>query len=313
MSGKNSAKASSISFRQNRLLLSNSVKDRIFLITILAPAFILLCFTIFIPIMKSVYMSFFDITLTNIKSAAWNNFANYRDVFSTGDFGTALKNTVFYASSVVVIQFILSMALAMILNMNIPGRKLLRTLVLIPWIVPTIVVALLWMWIFQPQYGVMNHILMGTGIINEPKTWLSDLKLAMPSVMIAALWRQLPFMTIMLLSGMQGIPEDMYEAAVIDGANKKQMFFHITLPFLANVIKTVTLVAVIENFKMFPLFWIMTGGGPVMATTTLAILSYQTAFTSLNLGKGAAIGVLWLLILILFSWGYNKLFSLRED
>ena len=137
--------------------------------------------------------------------------------------------------------------------------------------------------------------------------------LAMPSVMVAALWRQLPFMTTMLLAGMQSIPKDMYEAATIDGANKVQIFFHVTLPFLKTVIKTVTLVGVIENFKMFPLFWIMTGGGPLMATTTLAILSYQTAFISLDLGKGAAIGTLWVLLLVAFSWSYDKLYSLKED
>jgi multiple sugar transport system permease protein len=105
----------------------------------------------------------------------------------------------------------------------------------------------------------------------------------------------------------------MYEAAKIDGASSRQIFTSITLPLLKNTIKTVTLISIIENFKMFPLFWIMTGGGPLNATTTLAILSYKTAFIQLDLGKGAAIGAVWLVMLLIFSWGYSKLFSLGEE
>ncbi|UJF35730.1 carbohydrate ABC transporter permease [Paenibacillus hexagrammi] len=199
------------------------------------------------------------------------------------------------------------------MNSPIRFRKLTRTLILIPWTVPTIVASLLWMWLFQPQYGVINYMLQKLGFIDTPYQWLADLKLALPAVMTAALWRQLPFMTTMLLAGMQGISEDMYEAAKIDGANRRQTFLYITLPMLKNTIKTVTLISIIENFKMFPLFWVMTGGGPLNATTTIAILSYKTAFIQLDLGKGAAIGAIWLIILVLISWGYNKLFAIGED
>jgi multiple sugar transport system permease protein len=131
--------------------------------------------------------------------------------------------------------------------------------------------------------------------------------------MLAALWKQLPFMSTMLLAGLQGIPEDNYEAAEMDGANAMQKFRYVTLPHLKHTIKTVSLIAFIENFKMFPLFWIMTGGGPLDATTTLAIISYRTAFIKFDLGKGAAIGGVWLLLLLLFSWGYNRLFDIGED
>jgi len=293
--------------------ISELWKDRLFLLAIVSPAMILLILTIGIPIVKSIYMSFFDVSLLKMKSYSWNEFSNYRKIFENSEFFDSLRTTIVYVFGIVAVQFVLGMLLAMILNGPIALRKLTRTLILIPWTVPTIVASLLWMWLFQPQYGVINYILQQAGIIDKPYQWLADLKLALPAVMTAALWRQLPFMTTMLLAGMQGISEDMYEAAKIDGANKRQMFFHITLPMLKNTIKTVTLIAIIENFKMFPLFWVMTGGGPLTATTTIAILSYKTAFIQLDLGKGAAIGTLWLILLIFISWLYNKLFALGED
>lgn len=230
-----------------------------------------------------------------------------------GDFVHSIKITFTYVFTTVTIQFVLGIMLALVLNSKIRFQRGLRTVILIPWVIPTIIGALLWMWLFQPQYGVINHILMSLQIIDTPLQWLSDMYLALPAVIIAALWKQLPFMTTMLLAGMQGISEEIYEAAMIDGASKSRQFFAITLPMLKNTIKTVTLISCIENFKMFPLFWIMTGGGPLNATTTLAIESYRTAFIDLDLGKGAAIGAIWLIMMLLFSWAYNKVFSIGED
>lgn len=293
--------------------LNEKAKDAIFLAVIICPALLLLLFTIGIPIVKSLYMSFFEVSLLSMKSQVWNSFENYKQLFSDGEFAHAIGVTFRYVFSVVAIQFVLGIALALILNGKIPFRRALRTVILIPWVVPTLIGALLWMWLFQPQYGVLNYILQTLHVIDRPLQWLSDMQLALWAVMLAALWKQLPFMTTMLLAGMQGIPSDMYEAATIDGASKRQQFLYITLPMLKNTIKTVTLIACIENFKMFPLFWIMTGGGPVNATTTLAIFSYKTAFIELDLGKGAAIGAMWLVIMLLFSWVYNKLFAIGED
>ncbi|GGA14670.1 sugar ABC transporter permease [Paenibacillus marchantiophytorum] len=279
----------------------------------LAPPMALLFLTLGIPILKSIYISFFDVTLLHMNDYRWNNFANYLHLWTEQDFIQALRTTLIYVIGIVILQFVLGILLASILNHVVRMRKLLRTVILIPWTIPTIVVALLWMWLFQPQYGILNYILVSWGIIDKPYEWLSSLHLALPAVMVAALWRQLPFMSTMLLAGMQGISAEIYEASRIDGANRQQTFWYITLPQLKNTIRTVTLIAMIENFKMFPLFWIMTGGGPLNATTTLAILSYKTAFIKLNLGEGAAIGVLWLLLLLGISWGYNKLFSIGEE
>lgn len=288
-------------------------KDRVFVTALLLPALFILTFTIGIPIVKSIYMSFFDVSLLKMKHQPWNNLANYKEILSDGEFYSAVRVTLTYVACIVGIQFVLGLTLALVLNSSIRFKKLFRTLILIPWIVPTIVASLLWMWLLQPQYGLVNYVLLQLNIIDKPYAWLSDLKLALGAVIITALWRQLPFMSTMLLAGMQGISEDLYEAAQIDGANRRQLLFHITLPLLKNNIKTVSLISIIENFKMFPLFWIMTGGGPLNSTTTLAIHSYKTAFVQLDLGKGAAIGSLWLILMIFISIVYNKLFSLGED
>lgn len=295
-----------------RIHLSERWKDRLFIFTVLAPGLIMLLFTIGIPIVRSLYLSVFNVTLLSIKNMTWGGLSNYTSVLTDRLFFSSIGITFMYVFFVVVIQFVLGIALATLLNRKMRMQKVIRTVILIPWIIPTIVGALLWMWLFQPQYGVLNYILLELGIISESKQWLSDYYLALPAVMVAALWRQLPFMSTMLLAGMQGISDELYEAADIDGANSRQKFFYITLPMLKNTIKTVTLIACIENFKMFPLFWIMTGGGPLDRTTTLAVLSYKTAFIELDLGKGAAIGALWLLIMLAFSWVYNRLFSLGD-
>lgn len=288
-------------------------KDKVFLLAIVTPAFVLMIFTIGIPIVKSLYMSFFHVTLLSMKSMSWNSFDNYKTLLADGEFFTSLRTTLIYVFGIVSLQFVLGLMLALVLNSNIRFRKWIRTLILVPWIIPTIIGALLWMWLFQPQYGVINYVLQALHLADKPPQWLGSPALALPAVMVAALWKQLPFMSTMLLAGLQGIPEDNYEAAEMDGANAVQQFRYVTLPHLKHTIKTVSLIAFIENFKMFPLFWIMTGGGPLDATTTLAIISYKTAFIKFDLGKGAAIGGIWLLLLLLFSWGYNRLFDIGED
>lgn len=182
-----------------------------------------------------------------------------------------------------------------------------RTFLFLPWTIPSLVVALVWMFIFQPQYGVANYAL-GLGDYSI----LGSTNTAMLGVIIAAVWKQMPLMMIMLLSGLQTVPENLLEAAAIDGATGIQRFWTITIPCVMPVIKTVTLTSIVSNFQMFVLFFNMTGGGPVEATTTLPMYTYEVAFSGFDLGKGAAIGVLWLLFLVVFSTVYNRLLSAKE-
>ncbi len=279
-----------------------------FMIGLLTPAVAMLTFTIIIPVFVVIGMSFFHYSLMDIQNIVWNNFANYKSVFTDKEFLQTFLRTLIYVLGTVSTQFFIGLAVALLLNNSkIRGRKLFRSLLFLPWTIPSLVVAVTWMFIFQPQYGIANYLLQlgDYSILGSSKT-------AMLGVIVAAVWKQMPLMMIMLLSGLQTVPEDLKEAAVIDGASTWQKFKVITIPCIMPVIKTVTLTSIISNFQMFVLFFTMTGGGPVRASTTLPLYTYETAFTGFNMGKGAAIGVCWLLFLIIFSTVYNKILSKKE-
>jgi len=184
----------------------------------------------------------------------------------------------------------------------------LRSIIMTPWVIPTVISALIWMWIYQPQYGLLKYLVQVTsaGRVND-LAMLNRPDLALLGIAIAALWKQIPLTTLLLLAGLQNIPDDMLEAATMDGANSLIRFFRIVLPYMKSVIKIALSMAIIENFKQFPLVWTMTGGGPNNATTTLAILSYREAFVSSNLGSGAAVTTVWMLLMILVVFVYNRL------
>lgn len=288
--------------------MGRTKQDKIFAFLLILPVIIVISLTIFYPLVRSVFMSFFDYKLFARSSYPWNNFQNYKELFQEGDLFNSIFITFKFMVMVVSLIFILGLGSAVALNKKFRGRSLLRSILLLPWAIPTVITALLWMWVFQPQYGVFNYLLIKLNIITGPIAWVTSIKYSLFSVVIAAAWRQLPFITTMMLAGLQSIPKDLYAAAFIDGASNSQVFFKITLPMLSGVIKSTLLISIIDNFKQFPLFWIMTGGGPIGKTTTLAILTYKNSFINLNFGKGAAVSTCWLAILIIFSVVYNKLF-----
>ena len=290
--------------------------DKQFSLMLLSPAVIITVIFILVPVVDSIYRSFFDYKVKNIisgKPGTWNNFANYVKLFTNGKLPTAMTNTLLFVFGVVIAQFILGMALALVLNTNIRFSRFIRSIMMIPWVVPTLISGLVWLWMFQPQYGLVKYfvgILSGGkitdfAILNSPTT-------AMLGVSVAALWKQIPLATLLLLAGLANVPEDMLEAAKIDGANEAQRFFKITLPYMKSVIKVTVSMSIIENFKQFPLFWTMTGGGPDNSTTTMAILSYREAFVSNNFGSGAAVTTVWMLMMIAVVFVYNRIFR-KED
>ena len=290
--------------------------DKQFSLMLLSPAVIITVIFILVPVVDSIYRSFFDYKVKNIisgKPGTWNNFANYVKLFTNGKLPTAMTNTLLFVFGVVIAQFILGMALALVLKTNIRFSRFIRSIMMIPWVVPTLISGLVWLWMFQPQYGLVKYfvgILSGGkitdfAILNNPMT-------AMLGVSVAALWKQIPLATLLLLAGLANVPEDMLEAAKIDGANEAQRFFKITLPYMKSVIKVTVSMSIIENFKQFPLFWTMTGGGPNNSTTTMAILSYREAFVSNNFGSGAAVTTVWMLMMIAVVFVYNRIFR-KED
>ena len=297
-------------------LWKNQTGDKIFAIALLIPAIITTVSFILVPVVDSIYRSFFDYKVRNIISGqpgVWNNFANYTKLFSNGKLIPSMTNTLTFVFGVVIAQFVLGMALALILNSNVKFSRFIRSIMMVPWVVPTLISGLVWLWMFQPQYGLVKYFvgvltkgrITDFAILNNPDT-------AMFGVSVAALWKQIPLATLLLLAGLANVPEDMQEAAKIDGANGVQRFFRIVLPYMKSVIKVTVSMSIIENFKQFPLFWTMTGGGPNNSTTTMAILSYREAFVSNNFGSGAAVTTVWMLMMIVVVYIYNRIFK-SED
>jgi multiple sugar transport system permease protein len=295
------------------MTLKSKTGDKVFGTILLLPSILIVGGFIFLPVVQSVFYSFYNFKLTRKKlPLVWNDFGNYRSLWESGKLQNAFGITFQFMILVVLVVFLMGLIMSLFMNRGSSGERLTRTLTLLPWGTPTVIVALLWSWMFQAEYGVVNFILMKLYIISEPVGFLVNPNTALASVGVAAIWRQLPFMFIMLLAGLQGIPTEMYEAAHIDGASKLQTFKHITLPFLKNVIRSSILVTIITNFKQFPLFWTMTGGGPMGTTETLAILTYKNAFVNLNFGVGAAVATSWMVVLIVFSLLYNRIFKEAE-
>ena len=272
---------------------------------------------ILVPVVDSIIKSFTKYQIKNIisgKPVTWNNFGNYIKLFQNAKLPQAITNTFIFVIVVVLSAFILGMALSLILNGGVKGAKIIQGVMMTPWVIPTVISALIWMWLFQPQYGLIKYLaslvtggaVSNLAVLNNPKT-------ALMGISVAALWKQVPLMTLLLLAGLQNVSEELLEAATVDGANRVQKFFHITLPSMKSVISIAVSMSIIENFKQFPLFWTMTGGGPDGATTTLAILSYREAFVSQDLGSGAAVTTVWMLLMIGVIFIYNKVLNTKAD
>ncbi len=297
--------------RKKLIPMRRSTGDIIFSSLLLLPALIMTIVFIIVPIIDSVIKSFLDFRIKNIISGQpgkWNNFGNYIKLFQSEKLMGAIIATFSFVIFVVILQFIFGMILSLILNSNVKFARFIRSIMMTPWVVPTIISALIWMWMFQPQYGLVKFLVsaLSGGAVSD-FAMLNNPSTALMGIGIAALWKQIPLTTLLLLAGLQNVPEDMLEAATIDGAGKTRRFFNIILPYLKSVIKIVISMAIIANFKQFPLIWTMTGGGPDNSTTTLAVLSYREAFVSNNLGSGAAVTTIWMLLMIVVIFIYNKL------
>ncbi|MGI5892519.1 MAG: carbohydrate ABC transporter permease [Bacillota bacterium] len=302
--------------KRQSVLLKRRTGDILFSFILLVPTIVITTLFILVPVIDSFIKSFQDFKVRNIisgKPGTWNNFENYIRIFENEKLGGAIIATFAFVVFVVALQFILGMILSLILNSNIKGARFLRSIIMTPWVVPTIISALIWMWMFQPQYGLIKYIVsFFTGGRIADFAMLNDPRVALYGIGIAALWKQIPLTTLLMLAGLQNVPEDMLEAATIDGAGKVRKFFSIVLPYMKSVIKVAMSMAIISNFKQFPLIWTMTGGGPQNSTTTLAILSYREAFVSNNLGSGAAVTTIWMLLMIIVIIFYNKLLGSTE-
>jgi multiple sugar transport system permease protein len=255
------------------------------------------------PLGLGVWISFTDAKIG--RAGEFVGFENYEWLSDDSIFWLSVTNTLLYTAIASVFKFAVGLYLALLLNENLPFKAMLRAMVLIPFIVPTVLSALAFWWIFDAQFSIISWSLKHLGLITQNINFLGDVYWARASVIFANIWRGVPFVAITLLAGLQTVQPSLYEAATIDGATKWQMFRHITYPLLTPIIAVVMTFSVLFTFTDFQLIWAMTRGGPVNATHLMATLSYQRAIIAGQLGEGAAISsamIPFLLAAIMISW-----------
>ena len=267
------------------------------------PAMAFLIFFLAYPLGLGIWLSFTDTRIGRVGQFIGTE--NYQWLWDDSIFWLSVTNTLLYTFVASTIKFAIGLYLALLLNENIPFKALLRALVLIPFIVPTVLSALAFWWIFDSQFSIISWSLRQLGLISQNINFLGDPTWARACVIFVNIWRGVPFVAITLLAGLQTVSPSLYEAATLDGATRWSMFRHITYPLLTPIIAVVMTFSVLFTFTDFQLIWAMTRGGPVNATHLMATLSYQRAIISGQLGEGAAISsamIPFLLAAIMVSW-----------
>ncbi len=282
-------------------------------ILLILPATVIMLAVILYPLGLNIQMSFHKILLLKPKlGRPFVGFENYMKVLADDNFWRAARNSLVWTVGSVAVQVLLGLAAAVLLNKSIKGRGAFRGLMMIPWITPGVVAAIIWKWIYDGQFGILNFILMGLHIIDKPIVWLGNVSTAFPAVIFTHAWKNFPFVAVMLLAAMQVISMDLYEAADIDGANAWQKFWHITLAEIRPTLFLTMLLTSIWTFNSFDMIWLMTEGGPSGTTDTLTTYVYKTTFQAYNLGRAAAIAVLMFLALLVLVLFYARAVNKEE-
>lgn len=278
---------------------------------LIGPLVIWVLATVFIPLLSVVKESFYSTGFVG-STGEFIGFDNFKNALTNPNYWGAWGKSLFWVIGNMFIQTLLAFSVALLLNRSSKISKLARTWVIVPWIIPTIVVAIFWQWIFNGSYGILNHLLLSFHIIDQPLNLLGDPNLALPIIVIINSWHWFPFLAILILAGLAGIPKEVYEAASVDGANKWQEFFHITLPFLQNLTFVLGLVGTLWMFNIFDLIQVLTEGGPAGSTKTIPVFIYQEAFENYSLGSASAMSLITAVILVIFAIVYIKFASPKD-
>ncbi|MCJ9749314.1 sugar ABC transporter permease [Neorhizobium sp. BETTINA12A] len=287
----------SISSPTQRRTTSIWRSERLLPYLLLAPAVVVTVVIVFMPMVQAVFTSFYDLILFRPNASKFVGFGNYVKLFNDPVFWTALWNTVIWIGLTVPLQMGLGLVAALLLNREFPWRGLARALIIIPWALPSVVIALMWRWIYDPNTGVLNDILIYLSIVRSAVPWLADPNVAIYAIIATLTWQGFPFFAVMILAGLQGIPRSQYEAASIDGASTWRQFVHITLPGIAPVLATAGLLRVIWVANSMDVIFVMTGGGPGYATHTLPLYAFVKARQNLDFGYGTSIAVTFTIFL----------------
>lgn len=278
--------------------LSEALKTSVWFL----PALALVLIVFIYPILRTLTLSFLDLNLWTGFRPRFAGLANFTRLASDSRFSASLGTTTVFTVTSVALEFLIGLLLALAVERLRRTGKLFRTFLLIPWTLPTAIIAVLWMWIFNDQYGVVNHLLLQSGIIHSPIAWLAKPQTAMSVIILADVWKAFPFVFIILLAGLQNIPRDMYEAIEVDGGTAWHKFRYVTLPHLLPFIFVALIFRIVQAYAVFDLVYVLTGGGPAGSTETVSVYSYYTFMRYLDFGYGSAMVLAVVALLALLAW-----------
>ena len=277
------------------------LRQNLYAYILIAPGLLLVGVILVYPLLRGVASSFFTQSPGSMEFDAFVGLKYYKELLADKIFWKALGNSVLWTVVIVAALYVFGLCIALLLNKGFKGRGIYRSLILIPWVVPGIAAAMTWKWMYASQYGIVNHILQALGLLDKGVDWLGSTSTALGSIMVTAVWKDIPFVTIVLLAALQSIDTTLYEAVRIDGGSTFQAFWHITMTGIKNVSITTILLEIIWTFNKFDLVYAMTKGGPSNSTQIVPVYTYITAFNFFKLNKAAAIGVVGLLVVGVFA------------
>lgn len=272
------------------------------------PTILIISIVSLYPIIRTIWLSLHSMQLQFMSESKFIGLENYKFLLSDERFWHSVGNTTFFTIVSVIMELVMGILIALLINRPFRGRGLVRASVLIPWAVPTVVAAMMWKFIYDDQLGILNDILVKVGILDSYRTFLGTESSAMWSMIFADVWKTTPFMALLILGGLQTISKDIYESAEIDGANKIRQFFYITLPLLKPTILVALLFRTLDAFRVFDLPWVLTGG----SVESISIYAYQSLFTNLDFGLGSALSFSVFVFVMLISLFYIKVLGVKR-
>ncbi len=289
-------------------MISKSLREKIETSQFLAPALVIIAVVLVYPLLYTFRLSFFSYSIA--RGLRFIGLGNYVNIVQDSTFYIALQNTLLYTVVVIVIEMVLGFILANILNKNFPGRGLIRGLLMIPMLASPIVSGIMWRFMYNPDFGIINYFFSQFGL--PPQVWTGSPKTALLSCMIVDIWEYTPFVMLLLLAGLQSIPKEQYEAAEIDGAGFFNRLIYITIPYLRPMILVVLLLRTMDSIKIFDQVYALTGGGPGISSLTLGVYAYTKGFRNFFLGYASAISWVLALITMIISIFYIRSIKVPE-
>lgn len=290
----------------NKLTASGATLRAVTPYGFLLPALLVTALVILFPVLQTAWYSLHEYVLYDPDNFRFVGLRNFAAALSDEVFWIALANSAIWVTGIVSLQLLLGLGAALLLNQSFWWRGLARALVIIPWALPSVIIGLMWTWIYDFNLGVFNDILLRLGLISAPHPWLAQPSTALACIMLALVWQGFPFFTVTILAGLQTVPHELYEAAEIDGASAWRQFVHVTLPSIAGIVATAVLLRIIWVANSLDVILVMTGGGPGYATHTLPLYAFLRAYTGMEFGYAASLSLMLTAILLGIVWLYVR-------